>query len=145
MVPEIQKALPRGDGWNRKTSANIIPPRLPIDPTIPLYSWSVRCTFLLLRATYHETVGTLSKRLESYGKVALGKMVDLQGLQCGTKEKLAPFAASQAVARMTSSTITTVTMSPNKALVTAENLATHWKDDDGCQYTNQDPQTIVPA
>jgi len=74
-------------------------------------------------------------------------MTDLQGLQCGTKEKLTPFAASQAVARTTSSTITTVTVSPNKPLVTAGNLtgATYWKGGDACQYTNRDPWTIVLA
>ena len=34
-MPEIQKALPNGAGWNRKMRAKNTPPALPIAPTMP--------------------------------------------------------------------------------------------------------------
>ena len=69
----IQNAFPNGDGWNLKSKANAMPPKLPIAPTMPVI-----------------------------------KPFD-PGLQCGTKEKLAPFAISSTDATMIMNTIITAT------------------------------------
>lgn len=74
------------------------------------------------------------------------EMVDSRGLQCGTREKLTPLEASQAVARKTINIITTSTISPSKLLVTVGNdsKATHEMGCDGCRCTNQELCLVFP-
>jgi hypothetical protein len=110
MSPAIQNALPTGTGWNRNTSAYTIPPRLLIPPTTPLCARNVN----LICPAYNKDL--TMKPLEPYKKVVSRKCVCTsgdwysQGLQWGTSEKLTPFAASFAMARMTIIPITVATM-----------------------------------